>query len=609
MARVSFSSSIASIVVSACTVLPTFADDATKAAPAGWADDPPALGSLVTFARGESDLRTVVTRYTQDKAAIDRRYPVAGSQARTARMRALESGWQRRLPEVDFDALNPEGQLDYIALRNRIDYDLATLALLEERGAQIAPLLPFFDDARLLAEARFDRKRADPQTTARTLDRIGKQARDLTKTFAERKPGSALRVGPREFSSVTALRAADQLQALRETLKDWNAFYDGYDPNYTWWARKPYADADAALQKYAETLKPPPAKDAPGAAQSSTIAGDPVLAKGLAADLAVEMIPYTPAELITIGEREFTWVEARLLEVSRRMGYGDDWKAALEYTKNRAPAPGEAPWAIFDIAAYEEDFIAKRHDITLAPLAREIWRLAMQTPERQLINPFFNGGEVTRLSYPTDSMTLDERAMSMRGNSPHLNFPTVQHELVPGHHYQQFMNDRFNVHRQFLNDTPFWTEGWALYWELQLWDAADFPRNDPDRIGMLFWRAHRAARIVFSMNYQLGRWTPQQCVDFLVDRVGHERANAEAEVRRTTQAPPLYQAAYLLGALQLRSLYQELVTNGRMSGTEFHDGILIGGPMPIELVRARLTQQKLTRDFKSGWRFYDLAGR
>ena len=157
----------------------------------------------------------------------------------------------------------------------------------------------------------------------------------------------------------------------------------------------------------------------------------------------------------------------------------------------------------------------------------------MQSPERQLINPFFTGGEVTRLSYPTDSMSFDDRLMSQRGNTPHFNFPTVQHELVPGHHYQRFMRDRFNSHRGPLNDTPFWTEGWALYWEFVLWDL-DFPRNDPDRMGMLFWRAHRAARIIFSLNYQLGNWTPQQCVDFLVERVGHERANAEAEVRRST---------------------------------------------------------------------------
>jgi hypothetical protein len=51
------------------------------------------------------------------------------------------------------------------------------------------------------------------------------------------------------------------------------------------------------------------------------------------------------------------------------------------------------------------------------------------------------------------------------------------------------------------------------------------------------------------------------------------------------------------------------VTGGKMSATEFHDAILIGGPMPIELVRARLTHQKLTRDFRSSWRFYDVPAR
>jgi hypothetical protein len=334
------------------------------------------------------------------------------------------------------------------------------------------------------------------------------------------------------------------------------------------------------------------------------ILGDPVLADGLRADLAVDMIPYSARELIEIGEQELAWVEAQFRKVSRKMGYGEDWKAALEHTKNLAPAPGGAPAAIFEIAAYSEDFIAKRHNITLAPLAREIWRLAMQSPERQLINPFFTGGEVTRLSYPTDGMSFDDRLMSQRGNTPHFNFPTVQHELVPGHHYQRFMRDRFNSHRGPLNDTPFWTEGWALYWEFVLWDM-DFPRNDPDRMGMLFWRAHRAARIIFSLNFQLGNWTPQQCVDFLVDRVGHERANAEAEVRRSAQAPPLYQAAYMLGALQLRALYKELVDSGRMTATDFHDAVLIGGPMPIELVRARLSGATLEPDMPSRWRFYD----
>jgi uncharacterized protein DUF885 len=578
-----------------------FAQNSSPSVPAEWADDPPALSSLVAFAQGESDLRVAVTRYMQDVAALDRRYPVPYSPARNARMLKMREGWRQRLAELDFNSLNFEGQLDYIALRNRIDYDIEKLRLSAQRGAEMTPLLPFADDIRLLQEQRFDRKRTEPRVAAATLDKIAKQAGDLTKALQDEAKKSGDPVKRKGLSRVVALRAADQVMKLRGVLDDWNTFYDGYDPNYTWWSRKSFGDAQTALQAYADAIKEHLVGIKLG--DKPPIVGDPALADGLRADLAVEMISYTPQELIAIGQQEFAWTEQQLREVARKMGHGDDWKAALEYTKNLAPPPGEAPWAIFDIARYSEQFIADQHSITLAPLAREMWRLAMQTPERQLVNPFFSGGEVTHLSYPTDSMTFEERLMSMRGNTPPFNFPTVQHEIVPGHHYQGFMNDRFNVHRAQLNDTPFWTEGWALYWEMQLWDR-NFPRNDPERIGMLFWRLHRAARMIFSLNYQLGNWTPRQAIDFLVDRVGHERANAEAEVRRTTIDAPLYQAAYMTGGLQLRALYKELVDSGRMSATAFHDAVLLGGPMPIELVRARLTHQTLTKDFRSGWRFY-----
>jgi hypothetical protein len=572
-------------------------------APAGWADDPPALSSLVDFARAESSLRVAVVRYTEDIDALERRYPVTFSPARIERLRRLHEGWRQRLAELDFAKLDREAQVDYIAMRNRIAYALESLKLEEERAAQVKPLLPFYDDIRLLQEQRFDRKPIDARAAAATLDRITKQSKDLAAQLKPPTGSDALRRGSlRATPGAVAARAESVIQQLRETLKDFHGYYDGYDPEYSWWSRRPYGEADAALQVYADAIKSELLGIKPDS--KAPIFGDPVLAAGLRADLAVEMIPYSARELLEIGELELAWVENQFKVVSRKMGHGEDWKAALEHTKNLAPAPGGAPAAIFEIAGYSEDFIARQHSITLAPLAREIWRLAMQSPERQLVNPFFTGGEVTRLSYPTDGMSYDDRLMSQRGNTPHFNFPTVQHELVPGHHYQRWMSDRFNSHRRPLNDTPFWTEGWALYWELVLWDL-DFPRNDADRMGMLFWRAHRAARIIFSLNYQLGNWTPQQCVDFLVERVGHERANAEAEVRRSTIAPPLYQAAYLLGALQLRALYRELVDSGRMSAAQFHDAVLLGGPMPIELVRARLSGAPLDAGMQSSWRFYE----
>jgi len=109
------------------------------------------------------------------------------------------------------------------------------------------------------------------------------------------------------------------------------------------------------------------------------------------------------------------------------------------------------------------------------------------------------------------------------------------------------------------------------------------------------------------LNFHLRRWTPAQCIDYLVDKVGHERDNATAEVRRSfgTSYGPLYQAAYLLGALQLRELHREVSKSGKMTDRAFHDAVLKEGSIPIAMVRASLTDQRLTPDYRADWRFYD----
>ncbi len=86
-------------------------------------------------------------------------------------------------------------------------------------------------------------------------------------------------------------------------------------------------------------------------------------------------------------------------------------------------------------------------------------------------------------------------------------------------------------------------------------------------------------------------------------------ATAAAEVRRSVMGGygPLYQCAYMLGALQFRALRKELVDSGKMTNRQFHDAILQGNAIPVEMVRAGLTGQPLTRDFTSRWKFYGPA--
>jgi uncharacterized protein (DUF885 family) len=286
------------------------------------------------------------------------------------------------------------------------------------------------------------------------------------------------------------------------------------------------------------------------------------------------------------------------------MGHGDDWRAALEAVKTRHVAPGEQPALIQDLADEAVSFLRERDLVTIPPLATEVWRMTMLSPEWQRTAPYFLGGEVVRIAFPSESMTHENKLMSIRGNNRHFSRAVVHHELIPGHHLQGFMTDRYNAYRGAFA-TPFWGEGWAFYWETRLWELG-FPRSPEDRIGMLFWRNHRAARILFSLRFHMGEMSGPEAVDFLVREVGHERANARAEVRRSILGtyPPLYQASYMVGGLQFRALHDEMVENGEMSNRSFNDRILKGGRMPVEMVRARLREEPLPRDYESSWRFY-----
>ena len=60
----------------------------------------------------------------------------------------------------------------------------------------------------------------------------------------------------------------------------------------------------------------------------------------------------------------------------------------------------------------------------------------------------------------------------------------------------------------------------------------------------------------------------------------------------------------MLGALQFRSLHRDLVDGGTMTNRLFHDTILKENNIPIEMVRALLTKQKLAKNFTSSWKFY-----
>ena len=569
----------------------------------------PASSASAELAAAQGDLRELIERYSSDRESLARVYDMQISPVRQERFKKFDEEWLATLHKIDFAGLNQDGKIDYILLQNHLTHALRQIELRNKQIEEMLPLLPFAKTILDLDESRRRMEPPKPMEAAKALTQMVKtiaKAQEAEeaglKNSAKSADAKTADVEPIRVERTVARRGVGAVRQLRGTLKRWFGNYDGYDPQFTWWVAEPYKEADKALEDYGkfvtEKLIGIKADD------KTTIIGDPVGRDALMIELADAMIPYTPEELIALAKNEMAWCTKEMLRASNEMGDGDDWHKALETVKEMHVQPGEQPEMIRKLAWEAIDYVEKHDLVTVPPLAKESWRMEMMTPERQLVNPFFTGGDVISVSFPTDTMTFEQRMMSMRGNNIPFSRSTVFHELIPGHHLQGFSEERYRNYRRIFA-TPFWSEGNAFYWEMLLWDMG-FPRTPEERVGMLFWRMHRCARIIFSMSFHLGLMTPQQCVDFLIKNVGHEPENAAAEVRRSFDGSvgPLYQAAYMLGALQFRSLHKELVESGKMTNRAFHDAILHENSISVELIRADFIHQKLTPDYKTSWKFY-----
>lgn len=554
-----------------------------------------------------SELAHFMVSYNADKGSITRFYSTSSAEwggnesggfnmpERIDRLLLLIEEYNKKLNGLNFAKLSKNGQVDYIMLSQRLKDDAYVLLEERKKQQQLQPYIPFANRIYDLERPRRRGMTVKAQDVASEMNEIKKMI------LAEQEK---LKQKPK-LEKDMVVYGQTTIKSLQSLLKKYFNFYNEYDPLFHWWVPATYKNLDSVLGNYGKSLAQ---VIQPGTGQKddgSGIIGNPIGKVELERQLKQSFIPYSPEELVMIANKEFAWCEAEMIKASQQMGFGTNWKAALEKVKNTFVPPGQQPQAMMELYDEVITFLKKHEILTIPPLAEETWRMYMMSAERQLVSPFFLGGESLIISYPTSTMDYDDKMMSMRGNNPHFSRAVLHHEIIAGHHLQGYMNNRYKVYRR--NSNPFWTEGNALYWEMVLWDL-NYPRNAEDKVGMLFWRMHRCARIIFSLNYHLGNWTPQQCIDFLVERVGHERANAEGEVRRsfTGGYGPLYQLAYMVGGLQFYALKKELVDTKKMTYKQFHDAILQENSLPIEMLRIILTNQSVNRNFETSWRFYKL---
>ncbi len=566
-----------------------------------------ALAAPPAFDDNDS-MRTFIEKYSADERAIGVFYDAAWSEVAMARREALIAEGHAKLAAVNHGDLGRSGRVDYLLMRTKLESDMNEIEQQRRQWDQMREILPFRDAIVSLEEQRSRLEGVDAEEAASFLAGFKQQIKETRgrieegkKPADQRKAAGADGGSPIEVSPVVAKRAARAVDELRSTLRQWNEYFAQYIPEFDWWVSAPYAEAQRELDQYAKFLRENIAgiKGQP----EDPLIGDPIGREKLVQDLATEWIDYTPEEIVAIGEREFAWCEAEMKKAASELGY-DNWRDGLEHVKKLHVGPGEQAALTTELTREAIEFVTSRDMLTVPDLANEIWRQTMLSADSQRTLPFAAyGPQAFLIAYPTSGMAHDDKLMSMRGNNRYFMRIVAPHELIPGHHLQSFFAQRERTYRRTFG-TPFLVEGWALYWEMTLWDAG-YGATPEQRIGMLFWRMHRAARIIVSMKFQLGEMQPEEMIDFLVDRVGHERLTATSEVRRFIGGDygPLYQIAYMIGGLQFRALRKECVDSGLMTEKEFHDSILKCGAIPVELIRAELLNQKLGPEGRTSWKW------
>jgi len=558
-------------------------------------------------------MRDRIEDYQADSDLLSRHWSISGdSEAELAREKKLLNDWQGRLTEVDFSSFSADQRVDYILLRNELESSLAGLARREDERRSLSPWLPVRNAIDALADGRVRGEPLVPEKAAGILAPLTgqisklqeklKAAKEATKqpkkADAPESDATAMKL-PTPYEALRSAEAADELAG---SLKRWFENYNGFAPEFGWWVKQPYDEVAKALADYAKFLREEVA-DIKGKDE------DPLPGRGIGADelqrqLRFEFIPYTPQESIALAEREFSWCEAQMKSAAQEMKVGDDWKKALARTKLHYVKPGEQEKVAREEGREAIDFVKSRQLVTVPPDCEEWWGTRMLSSTEQKQTPYAAyAGHDMLIAYASDGMKYEDKLMAMRGNSRPFMHNVVPHELIPGHHLQNFMAARNRPYRRIFS-TPFFVEGWALYWEMRLWDLG-YHDTPEEKVGALFWRMHRCARIIVTLKFHLGQMKPEEMVQFLTDRVGHEKFGATSEVRRYIKGDfsPLYQCAYMLGGLQLVALHDEVVGNGRMTELQFHDTLLTLGPIPVELIRASLSELPLTPDYASQWKF------
>lgn len=296
----------------------------------------------------------------------------------------------------------------------------------------------------------------------------------------------------------------------------------------------------------------------------------------------------TADEIHQIGLREIDRIEAEMTGIAQKEGFRDlaSFRASLK--TNPKYIPTSADQILNDFRHY----IAQ-----MEPKLPELFGLLPKSPVTVEAIPPFQAAAATHYVTGTPDGKRPGRvvvATSDFGKRSLIDDEAVAyHEGVPGHHMQLSIQQRldglpkFRLHPQGFNA---YSEGWGLYAE-QLGKEVGFYQDPVSDYGRLSSELFRAVRLVVDTGIHAKGWTRDQVVEFFRKSGAVDEPTIQSETDRYI-AWPAQALSYKLGQLKFRELRERAKKElgPKFDLRSFHDEMLNGGTLPLDLLEARTEQ-------------------
>ena len=293
----------------------------------------------------------------------------------------------------------------------------------------------------------------------------------------------------------------------------------------------------------------------------------------------------TPDVIHQLGLREIDRIEAEMIAIAKKEGFADlaAFRASLKTNPKYVPTSAEQ---------ILEDF---RHYIAqMEPKLPELFTLLPKSPVTVEAIPAFQSAAATHYVTGTPDGKRPGRVVVATSNFAERslidNEAIAYHEGIPGHHMQLSVQQqltglpKFRLHGLGFNA---YIEGWALYAE-ELGKEVGFYQDPVSDYGRLSSELFRAVRLVVDTGIHAKGWTRDQVVDFFRKSGAVDEPTIQSETDRYI-AWPAQALSYKLGQLKIRELRERArkELGAKFDIRSFHDEMLDGGTLPLDLLEAR----------------------